>query len=204
MTSQIAFPLAKKLFWWCVPFGKEHTQRVDSWSESQVWRFTAPADVVFEDTNTRSTLSIGSIYNAVTMKPSDYNLVVNCCPSEKKIEHPNMIEVDLQDTNHITLNAQQLDNVLERCRVIMKETPKARVLVHCWMGASRSCAVACYICCRLYGPTMVGPRDWDFFYQEFKKHRPSINVSCQLKNQVIALLGAHQQRQTSESKTKQD
>lgn len=193
MASQLAFPLARKLVRWMIPFGKESTERVGTPTESQIRKFVDAPSVVFEDSKTHSMIAIGSAYNAATMKPDDFTFVINCCPSELSITHPHLVTVDLRDTNDITLNHEELDDILEDMRKVMK-TPDSRVLISCWMGASRSVAVACYLCCRMYGPTMVGPRDWDFFYEEFKRHRPSINVSCQLKNQVVALLGTRSKK----------
>jgi protein-tyrosine phosphatase len=187
MTMQLTWALACKFASKCVPFGHEATERVDDAEASQALRWLQPADVVFEDPDTGSTLSIGSSYNAAYLRHGDFDMVINCCPSEIRVTHPRVHELNLRDTNHVTLDGATMETLTQEIESVMA-LPNQHVLVHCWVGASRSVAVTAYVCCRLYGPTMDPVEDWDFFYKEFKKCRPSISVSTQLYGQVISLL----------------
>jgi hypothetical protein len=191
MTLQLSLALLRKMVSKCVPYGHEPTERVHEAQASQARRWLQAPDIVFEDPDTGSSLSVGSSYNAAYLSsaPGDFDMVINCCPSELTVTHPRVREVDLRDSNTVTLDGQQMETLAAEVAGVMA-LPKQRVLIHCWVGASRSVAVAAYICCRLYGPTMDPVEDWDYFYADFQKARPSISVSKQLKAQTLALLEA--------------
>jgi hypothetical protein len=172
------------------------TERLDTNSASQVyaWLFSGP-DVVFEDEGTGSTLSIGSYRNAWAMGSRDFDCVINCCPLEGAAPHPRAHLVDLADTDDVSLTPAlpALALVLADVRAVMA-TAGGRVLCHCWMGASRSVAVAIYLLCRIYGyGNFETPEDaFMHYYGTFKRYRPCINVSVQLKREVCRLLLAQQ------------
>ena len=196
MAMKLAGALFKKAVW-NLPFMSEKTSRVDSAEASQAytWMFGGP-DVVFEDPVSKATMSIGSAKNAAQMEPADFDYVINCCPSDITISHVRVRELDLNDTNTVRLEkvAVQLDEILREVRDVLRHE-RSRILCHCWMGASRSVAVATYILCTIYGPTMgSAEQDFNHFYSEFKKHRKCISVSTTLKQQVCDLLNKQRDR----------
>lgn len=196
MAMKLAGALFKKAVF-NLPFMSEKTSRVDSAEASQAytWMFGGP-DVVFEDPISKATLSIGSAKNAAQMEPADFDYVINCCPSDIAIHHTRVRELDLNDTNTVKLEkvAVQLDDILREVRDVLQHE-RSRILCHCWMGASRSVAVATYLLCTIYGPTMGNAEeDFNHFYSEFKKHRKCISVSTTLKQQVCDLLNRQRNR----------
>lgn len=179
---------ASKLAWRFVPFANSSTARVDACNESQVMRMYRDPDVVFVDPVTKASLSIGSSRNADTMDANDYDMAVNCAPSEIKFSHTRLVEIDLKDTNDVTLDYEQLDALLADVKPLLVKQ-QSRILVNCWMGASRSVAVACFLLAAIYGPTKRdAAADFDFFYRECRKFRPSVNVSVRLREQAILML----------------
>lgn len=196
MAMKLAGALFKKAVF-NLPFMSQKTSRVDSAEASQTytWMFGGP-DVVFEDPISKATLSIGSAKNAAQMEPADFDYVINCCPSDIAIHHARVRELDLNDTNTVKLEkvAVQLDDILREVRDVLQHE-RSRILCHCWMGASRSVAVATYLLCTIYGPTMGNAEeDFNHFYSEFKKHRKCISVSTTLKQQVCDLLNRQRNR----------
>lgn len=185
---------AYKLAWRCVPFATASTDRVDAHNDSQVIRMYMDPDVVFVDPVTKASVSIGSSRNADTMDPNDYDMVVNCAPSEIKISHTRLKELDLRDDNKVVLDFDELHALLAEVKPLLTQQ-QSRIMVHCWMGASRSVAVACFLLAAIYGPTKRNAaEDFDFFYHECRKFRPSVNVSVRLRDQAI--LSLHRLRGT--------
>ena len=115
------------------------------------------------------TLSVGSACNAV-YAGNRYNLVINCCPSEVRISSaamqsarplalciaeelesattsPEVIEVNLEDTNDAQLDVDEMVRVIGRAQQVWNRN--GHILVNCWMGASRSVAVTCVLMCCL-------------------------------------------------------
>jgi hypothetical protein len=172
------------------------TERLDRASASQLyaWVFVGP-DVLFTDTGCGSSLSVGSFLNAWAMSPDDFDCVINCCPREGTLPRPRTHLLDLVDTDDVSLEPilPALETALADARRVMA-TAGGRVLCHCWMGASRSVAVAIYLLCRIYGhETYDSPEDaFMHYYCSFKRCRPCINVGVQLMREVCRVL-----RQTS-------
>jgi hypothetical protein len=145
-------------------------------------------DVVFVDPATKASVSIGSSRNVDTMDPDDYDMAINCAPSEIKFTHTRLVEIDLRDTNDVTLDYDQLREILDEVRPLLVQQ-QSRIIVNCWMGASRSVAVTCFLLAAIYGPTKKdAAEDFEFFYRECRKFRPSVNVSVRLRDQAIACL----------------
>jgi|688.fasta_scaffold442758_1 hypothetical protein len=168
------------------------TQRLDKYNASQMyaWFFSGP-DVVFTDPDRESSLSIGAYSNAWFMDQGDFDCVINCCPTEGVAPHTRVHCLNLADTDDVSLDdvRAQLDTALADVRQVLA-TPRARVLCHCSMGASRSVAVAIYLLCRIYGHAQWGSAKDAFlhYYGTFKRCRPCINVSVQLMREVCRLL----------------
>ena len=152
MASKLAWAIAKKTAWNMLPSfaGSEATERVEPAAASQTLRWFRAPDVVFRDPATGSTISVGSGYNAAYVQHDAYDMVVNCCPDELHVSHPVVRNVWLRDTNYATLNADTMEQLAAEVKQVVAEQKDKRVLVHCWVGASRSVAVAAYIVCRLY------------------------------------------------------
>ena len=175
------------------------TARVDESSASQAyaWIFRAP-DVVFADLTSGATISIGSARNATVMGPEEFDYVINCCPGDISVRHPRVRVLDLADTDDVSLDSVRdgLSSILEDVRSILRKvgdagTPGGRILCHCWMGASRSVAVAIYILCVIQGPrthAATPEAEFDTWYADFKLCRPCINVSVRLRQEVCRLL----------------
>ena len=190
MALQLSWALAKKFAANCIPYGGSTTERIDEPLMSQKIKFFCAPDVVFTDPDTQSTILIGSGFNVsgVSMKPGQYDLVINCALSEvPKIVHPRLIQLDLKDDNNQDLDFLTMEKVVQEAGAVLA-LPEQKVLVNCWMGASRSTSVAIYICCRLYGATLDPDQDWEYFYDQFKKARPSIAGSVRLRSEVLRLL----------------
>lgn len=175
------------------------TRRVDRSSASQAyaWLFEGP-DVVFTDPDSGATVSIGSACNAAMLTPEKFDYVINCCPSDITVNHPCVRTLDLADTDDVSLAPVRAE--LERISFEVASMFRARgdadahaprILCHCWMGASRSVAVAIYLLCMVYGPlTKEGTPLAEFhrWYADFKTRRPCINVSVRLMHEVCRLL----------------
>lgn len=187
------------------------TRRVDRSSASQAyaWLFEGP-DVVFTDPDSGATVSIGSARNAAMMKAEEFDYVINCCPREIAVNHPCVRTLDLADTDDVSL-APVLGDLQRICTEVssMLRTGGGtggdaggdaggeagarapRILCHCWMGASRSVAVAIFVLCMVYGPVTkdgTPSAEFHYWYSDFKTRRPCINVSVRLMNEVCRLL----------------
>lgn len=188
MALQLSWALAKKCVANCVPSTRSGTERIDQPQASQKVKFWCAPDVVFTDPDTQSTISIGSGYNVTWLNPGQFDMVINCAKSETpQVTHPRLIELDLKDDNKQKLDFLTMERVVQEAAGVLALNEQ-NVLINCWMGASRSVSVGIYICCRLYGATYDPDQDWDYFYQQFKKARPSIAGSVQLKGEVLRLL----------------
>ena len=157
MAAKIAWTLAKKAAWNMLPFANEPTERVEPAGASQALRFFLAPSVVFTDPRSASTMSVGSGFNAAYLQQDAYDMVVNCCPDELSVSHPVVRTVGLRDTNFATLDCAQMETLAAEVKQVLSQ-PAKRVLVHCWVGASRSVAVAAYLCCRIY-PVQAQPLD---------------------------------------------
>ena len=196
MTTVASFHLAQTLLRKAVTAitdrSAKTTRRLDKCNASQTyaWLFSGP-DVVFTDPDHGSTISIGSYRNAWAMEQSDFDCVINCCPLEGIAPSVNAHSVFLADTDDVSLDPVLpfLDSVIADVRRVLS-TNEGRILCHCWMGASRSVAVAIYLLCRIYGTHAYPSVDAAFmhYYNAFKRCRPCINVSVQLKNEVCRVL----------------
>ena len=150
MASKLVWALAKKSAWNMLPFtGSEPTKRVEPAAASQTFRWFRAPDVVFVDPVSKSSISVGSGYNAAYVQRDAYDMVINCCPDELSVTHPVVRNVELRDTNYATLDLDTMETLAAEVKQVL-DLPDKRVLVHCWVGASRSVAVAAFIVCRLY------------------------------------------------------
>lgn len=173
-------------------FSGESTKRVDnvsSFSQKVTWAIGGPS-IVFEDPTTFSTFSIGSAKDTKYMASDDFDYVINCAPSEVTVHHARVRCIDLKDDNHASLqeHSQDLSTILSEVRDVMQHE-KSKILCNCWMGASRSVAVTIFLLAMIYGPgKQDAEKDFNYFYEEIKKSRPYINISCKLKSEVCAML----------------
>ena len=121
------------------------------------------------------TLSVGSACNAL-YAGNRYDLVINCCPREVRVPStepltssdavatdsditttsPEVIEVNLEDTNDAQLDIDEMVRVIGRAQQVWNRN--GHILVNCWMGASRSVAVTCVLMCCLDRCIIQGAR----------------------------------------------
>ena len=103
------------------------------------------------------------------------------------MHHARVRCVDLKDDNNASLQDvnQELSTILSEVRDVMKHE-KSKIMCNCWMGASRSVAVTIFLLAMIYGPSKYdAEKDFNHFYQQIKERRPAVNISCQLKAEVL-------------------
>ena len=198
MAFELGSTMLKKAVKNILFFGGESTKRVDSvssFSQKMTWAIGGPS-IVFEDPTTLSTFSIGSAKDTKYMASDDFDYVINCAPSEVTVHHARVRCVDLKDDNNASLqeHSQEISTILSEVRDVVQHE-KSKILCNCWMGASRSVAVSIFLLAMIYGPSKHdAEKDFNHFYEEIKKNRPSINISCKLKDEVCSMLDRKRSR----------
>ena len=143
-------------------------------------------------------LSVGSACNAVWANKS-FDLVINCCPQEMSLlaskqldsgllraDDDHIIELAIEDTNNVVLNVDAMLVILKRAKQVWQAG--GSILVNCWMGASRSVAIACFLICCLDTNNEDVEARFNKAYNQCKSFRSVANMSVRLKHEVCRVI----------------
>tara|TARA_B100000963_G_scaffold343757_1_gene345914 strand:- start:364 stop:942 length:579 start_codon:yes stop_codon:yes gene_type:complete len=127
---------------------------------------------------------IGSAFNACFPRRR-YDFCINCAAGETA-SSMNSYDLYLKDTDNVVISDGQVDEMIDTFSQLY--TREGNILFNCWMGSSRSVAM-CLLCVGTLvyqdKPDLPSEELFDQLYQDFKKKRPTINMSCRLKDRVI-------------------
>ena len=131
-----------------------------------------------------SNVYVGSAFNACFPRRK-YDLCINCAAGECAASMPSH-DLNLKDTDHLVVSDSQIDDMIDTFSRVY--TQDSNILFNCWIGSSRSVAM-CLLCVGaliLQDQSDLGSEElFDRLYKDFKKKRPTINMSCRLKDRVI-------------------
>lgn len=142
------------------------------------------AVVISDPTLIVDKLYLGSSFNAAswsTLERLNIGLVVNCASEiqnyfegQEGVEYHN---ISILDNNQDSIS-DALEPAFEKIDQMMKSDSKKNVLVHCFAGSSRSCAVVLYYLCKT--------KQWDFekALEYVRQHRPMINPTVKLVREI--------------------
>lgn len=127
-------------------------------------------NIYIGDHNAASNLNI-LINNKITH-------IINCA---KEVENYfkseiNYTNLNFHDSNEPVLKGAQV--AYDKIDFILKENPKARILVHCHMGISRSSSVILYYLMKKYG------YDYDKSFRALKNLRPMVQPNIYYEKQL--------------------